>query len=35
LIVFCLRLQDTKARRPGRLALGRRAWVSVRTKSSG
>src|SRR6266511_1164332 len=29
LIVFCLRLPDTNARRPGRLALGRRTWVSV------
>ncbi len=28
-VVFCLRLPETKARLPGRLALGRRTWVSV------
>jgi hypothetical protein len=29
LMVFCLRLPDTNARQPGRLARGRRTWVSV------
>lgn len=29
LIVFCLRLPETKAARPGRPAFGRRAWGSV------
>lgn len=29
LTVFCLRLPDTNARRPGRWARGRRTWVSV------
>jgi hypothetical protein len=29
LIVFCLRLPETNARRPTRLARGRRTWVSV------
>jgi hypothetical protein len=27
--VFCLRLPETKARRPGRCAVGRRTWASV------
>jgi hypothetical protein len=29
LIVFCVRLPETKAARPGRPAFGRRTWVSV------
>jgi hypothetical protein len=29
LIVFCFFLPDTDARRPGRLARGRRTWISV------
>jgi hypothetical protein len=29
LIVFCFFLPDTNARRPGRLAFGRRTWISV------
>lgn len=28
-LVFCLFLPETKVRRPGRFALGRRTWTSV------
>lgn len=28
-MVFCLRLPETNARRPGRFARGRRIWVSI------
>jgi hypothetical protein len=34
LMVFCLRLPETNARRPGRLARGRRTWVSVSSMRS-
>ncbi len=33
-MVFCLRLPETKARRPGRSACGRRTWVSAPSSRS-